>query len=72
MDYEDSVIGEGTTIVGAFEDAAMKAAEKFGREGATMEELEAEFDRRPFNASIQVIVQPHNQWVKAYKVKLTD
>ena len=72
MEYEERVIGTGTTIVGAFEDAAKKAAEKFGREGATLEELEAEFERRPFDAQIQVVVQPHNQWVRVYNVILSD
>ena len=72
MDYERTVTGTGTTIVGAFEDAAKKAAEKFGREGASMEELEAQFEQTPFDARIQVVVQPHNQWVRVYNVILTD
>lgn len=67
---EQEVIGTGSTIVGAFEDAAKQAAERFGRADATQEELGEYFDRRPFDARIQVVVQPHNQWVKAYKVIL--
>lgn len=72
MDGTGGIVGKGNTLDAAFEDAARQLAEARSAKGGSMEELAAEFERSPREARIHVVAQPHNQWVKAYHVTLTE
>ncbi|MGH3134451.1 MAG: hypothetical protein ACRDNY_12060 [Gaiellaceae bacterium] len=54
------------TLHEAFEDAGMKAERQLESEGVAPDDVE----RRRFTATINVETQPHNQWIKAYRVRL--
>ena len=55
------------TLHEAFESAAEKAEALLKSQGVDPEDV----SRRRFNATISIETQPRNQWVKAYKVKIT-
>lgn len=67
MKSEYGIVGDDKpTLNEAFEDAGEKAERRLADEGVAPDDLE----RRRFNATINVLTQPHNQWIKAYKVTL--
>lgn len=64
--------GIGETLEGAYEDFAKKVAELVAEKKGlgSPHELPADyFDDKPIATYVKIIVQPHNQWVKAYWVK---
>jgi hypothetical protein len=67
MDGEVRIVGDDKpTLEEAFESAGEKAEKQLEYDGVAQDD---EAGRR-FNASINVLSLPHNQWIKAYKVTL--
>jgi hypothetical protein len=71
-DGSAEIIGKGATLEEAYEDFARKVAhfvaERKGLSGPG--ELPDDFfDDKPIHTNVEVIIQPHNQWVKEYWVK---
>jgi hypothetical protein len=66
----DKVEGVGKTLDAAFEDYAGQKGRGLIEEleGRSLSEALAEFDAQWFTVQIQIQTQPHNQWVKQYKV----
>jgi hypothetical protein len=68
----DDLVGKGATLEEAYADFAEKVARFVARQQgfADPSELpENYFDDKPIRTHVEVIIQPHNQWVKAYWVK---
>lgn len=65
------VVGEGRTLSDAYEDFAKRIAERVAdNRGLAPGDLPEDFfDRHPIPTVVKVVVQPHNEWVKAYWVK---
>lgn len=69
MKGEYAIVGDDKpTLQEAFEDAGEKAERQLESEGVAPDDVE----RRRFNATINVQTQPHNQWIRAYRVTLNS
>jgi hypothetical protein len=72
VDEIRGVVGKGETLRAAYEQfaehVARTVAKNRGLDGPH-ELPEDFFDEHPIPTAVEVIVQPHNQWVKAYWVK---
>lgn len=66
MHHTSGITGTGPTLEEAFEDAARQVANQLLKRGVE----ETDFSKRRYPARIEIEVQPHNQWVSAYKVIL--
>jgi hypothetical protein len=67
MNGEVRIVGDDKpTLEEAFESAGEKAEKQLEYDGVAPDDEES----RRFNASINVLTQPRNQWIKAYKVTL--
>lgn len=68
----DDVVGKGETLKDAYENFAEKVARFVAEQQGFSDPRELPgdyFDDKPIRTKVEVIVQPHNQWVKAYWVK---
>lgn len=68
----DDVVGKGETLKDAYENFAEKVARFVAEQLGLSDPRELPedyFDDKPIRTKVEVIVQPHNQWVKAYWVK---
>jgi hypothetical protein len=68
----DDLIGRGETLKDAYEDFAEKVARFVAEQQGLSDPRELPedyFDDKPIRTKVEVIIQPHNQWVKAYWVK---
>jgi hypothetical protein len=64
------IVGEGRTLKEAYDDFAEKISKRAAEDhGLTGDEAGALFDANPIRTTVEIVVVPHNQWVKAYWVK---
>jgi hypothetical protein len=65
----DDIVGEGRTIEEAHDDFARQVSERAAGRGLTGDEAAKVFDANPIRTKVEIVVLPHNEWVKAYWVK---
>jgi hypothetical protein len=68
-EFVSGVVGRGRTLEGAYESFARKVAERAQEQGLSADEAERLLDEHSIPTYVEIVVQPHNEWVKAYWVK---
>ncbi|MFO7572876.1 MAG: hypothetical protein R6W48_09815 [Gaiellaceae bacterium] len=68
-EFVKGVVGKGRTLDGAYENFAQKVAERAQERGLSADEAERLFDEHSIPTYVEIVVLPHNEWVKAYWVK---
>ena len=63
------VVGEGRTLEEAYDDFAKKISKRAEDNGLTGDAAGEVFDANPIRTKVEIVVLPHNEWVKAYWVK---
>lgn len=62
------IVAEHGDLRTAFELAAEETYKRYRPPTDSAEEVEDFFRQNPFKVRLEIVVQPHNQWVKAYRV----
>jgi hypothetical protein len=63
------IVGKGRTLDEAYDNFAKQISKRAEENGLTGDAAEELFDANPVRTKVEIVVLPHNEWVKAYWVK---